>query len=202
MKLYISGNTHKPPGELREEYLRAAAEIKDIGHEPLNPFGLCDDGSMPPWPTLLEVLAHQCQGMYLLSGWQESELASTERYMCLITGKSIFYQSTEQERAAIDETKAAAVERIKEAIHEAMGMTLDEYRVHSRKTEYVFARMIFSHYGKRAGLSPEEISNCLDRNKSMIYHYFKRYADEVRYTPLFRGMAQKVDKFLQKNELL
>jgi len=202
MKLYISGNTNKPPAQLREEYLRAAVEITGIGHEPLNPFDLQSDGSMPPWPALLEVLAHQCQGMYLLDGWQESELASTERYMCLITGKSIFYQSTEQEGAAADAIKAAAVERIREAIHEATGMTIEQYRVHSRKTELVFARMIFSHYGKRAGLSPEEISICLDRNKSMIYHYFKGYADEVKYTPCFRTMAQKVDKFLQKSELV
>ena len=202
MKIYISANTNTAPDRLREDYLRAANQIRELGHEPLNPFDLQSDGSIPPWPECLEILAHQCQGLYLLDGWQESEQASVERYMCLVTGKQIFYQSSEQERAAIDETKAAAVERIKEAIHEATGMTLDQYRVHSRKTELVFARMIFSHYGKRAGLSPEEISSCLERNKSMIYHYFKGYANEVRYTPKFRCMAQKVDKFLQKSELL
>ena len=201
MKLYISGNTNKPPDQLREEYLKAALEITKIGHEPLNPFDLQGDGPMPPWPSRLEVLAYQCQGMYLLTGWQESEQASTERHMCLITGKCIFFQSTVQEKEAVDHVKAAAVERIKEAIHEVTGMTLDEYRVHSRKEEFVFARMIFSHYSKRVGLSPEEISTYLDRNKSMVYHYFKRYADEVRFTPCFRGMAQKVDKFLQKSEL-
>jgi hypothetical protein len=68
--------------------------------------------------------------------------------------------------------------------------------VHSRKTELVFARMIFSHYGKRAGLSPEEISICLDRNKSMIYHYFNRYGDECKYTPAFRKIALQVEQIL------
>lgn len=201
MKLYISGNTHNPPDQLREEYLKAAREIGLIGHEPFNPFDLQGDGSMPPWSERLEILALQCEGIYLLTGWQESEQASTERYMSLITGKNIFFQSTERAKAMFDQGKAIAIERIIEAIHEATGMTIEQYRPHSRKTELVFARMIFSHYAKRAGLNPEEISVCLERNKSMIYHYFKGYADEVRFTPKFRCLAQKVDKFLQKSEL-
>lgn len=201
MKLYISGNTHNPPDQLREEYTKAAREITAMGHEPLSPYDLQGDGSMPPWHDCLEALTYQCDGIYLLSGWQESEQASTERYNCLVTGKQIFYQSAEREQSAADDQKAAAIERIKEAIHEATGMTIEQYRPHSRKTELVFARMIFSHYAKRAGLNPEEISVCLERNKSMIYHYFKGYADEVRFTPKFRCLAQKVDKFLQKSEL-
>lgn len=201
MKLYISGNTHNPPDQLREEYTKAAREITAMGHEPLSPYDLQGDGSMPPWHDRLEALTYQCDGIYLLSGWQESEQASTERYNCLVTGKQIFYQSAEREQSAADDQKAAAIERIKEAIHEATGMTIEQYRPHSRKTELVFARMIFSHYAKRAGLNPEEISVCLEHNKSTIYHYFKGYADEVRFTPKFRYLAQKVDKFLQRSEL-
>jgi hypothetical protein len=202
MKLYISGNTNQPPDQTREEYSKAAREITKMGHEPMNPFDLpAGNTLLPPWHERLELLTYQCDGIYLLSSWQESEQASTERYNCLVTGKQIFYQSAEKEQSALDDRKSAAIERIKEAIHEATGMTIDQYRVHSRKEDYVFARMIFSHYGKRADLSPEEISICLNRNKSMVYHYFKRYADEVRYTPKFRCLAQKVDKFLQKSEL-
>ncbi len=200
MKLYISGNTNLPPEQLREEYLKAAREIAAMGHEPLNPFDLRDDGSLPSWPDRLEALTYQCEGIYLLSGWQESEQASTERYNCLVANRQIFYQSSEKEQSALDDRKSAAIERIKEAIHEATGMTIEQYRERGRKEEYVFARMIFSHYGRRADLSPEEISVCLGRSKSMVYHYFKHYANEVRFMPRFRCMAQKVDKFLQKCE--
>jgi hypothetical protein len=200
MKLYISGNTNLPPDQLREEYRKAVREIGEMGHESLNPFDLLNDGSLPSWPERLEALTYQCEGIYLLSGWQESEQASTERYNCLVTGKQIFYQSTEKEQSVLDDRKSAAIERIKEAIHEATGMTIEQYRERGRKEEYVFARMIFSHYGRRADLSPEEISVCLGRSKSMVYHYFKHYANEVRFMPRFRCMAQKVDKFLQKCE--
>jgi hypothetical protein len=200
MKLFISGNTNQPPDQLREEYTKAAREITKMGHEPMNPFDLQSDGSLPPWHERLEILALQCEGIYLLSGWQESEQASTERYNCLVANRQIFYQSSEKEQSALDDRKSAAIERIKEAIHEATGITIEQYRERGRKEEYVFARMIFSHYGKRADLTPEEISICLDRSKSIVYHYFKHYANEVRYTPRFRCIAQKVDKFLQKCE--
>ena len=201
MKLFISGNTNQPPDQLREEYTKASREITKLGHQALNPFDLPGgDISLPPWHERLEALTYQCEGIYLLSDWQESEQASTERYNCLVTGKQIFYQSAEKEQSALDDRKSAAIERIKEAIHEATGMTIEQYRERGRKEEYVFARMIFSHYGKRADLSPEEISVCLDRSKSMVYHYFKHYANEVRFMPRFRCMAQKVDKFLQKCE--
>ena len=201
MKLFISGNTSLPPNQLREEYLKAAREVTTMGHDPLNPFDLPGgDTSLPPWHDRLEALTYQCEGIYLLSGWQESEQASTERYNCLVTGKQIFYQSTEEYQTLHDDHKAVAIERIKEAIHEVTGMTIEQVKIRSRKEDYFFARMIFSHYAKRADLSPEEIGNCLGRSKSIVYHYCKHYANEVRYTPRFRCMAQKVDKFLQKCE--
>lgn len=195
MRIYISGNTNMPPGQLKEQYQVAAAELRKRNHEPFNPFDLQNDGQLPPWPQRLEYLSLECTGIYLIEGWQTSEQASTERYMCLITGKKVYYQASEREKYALDEVKVAAIERIKEAIHEASDMTIEQYRTHSRKEEHVFARMIFSHHGKRAGLSPDEISGCLCISRSMVYHYFKRYGDEYKYTPGFRCMAQKVDKF-------
>jgi AraC-like DNA-binding protein len=196
MKIYISGNTNLHPTLLKEQYRIAAREIESLNHEPVNPFDLLPSGELPPWPQRLEILSLQCHGIYLIDGWQKSEQASTERYMCRVTGKEIFYQVAEQERAVADEQKATAVERIKEAIHEATGMTIEQYRTRSRKEDYIFARMIFSHHSKRAGLSPDEISLCLHISRSMIYHYFERYNDECRFTPKFRCMAKKVDKFL------
>jgi hypothetical protein len=202
MKLFISGNTAMPPDQLREQYQNAAQEIVKLGHEPLDPFDLPGgDINLPPWPDRIEALTYECDGIYLLSGWQENEQASTERYSCLVTGKQIFYQSTEREQTVSDDRKAAIIERIKAAIHEATGMTIEEYRIHSRKEGYVFARMLFAHYCKRSDLNPEEISICLDRNKSMVYHYFKLYSNEVKFNHRFRFMAQKVDKFLQICEL-
>jgi len=198
MKIYISGNTNLPPGQLREQYKAATNDIQSMKHEPVNPFDLLPGDELPPWHERLEILTYQCDGIYLLSGWQESEQASTERYNCLVTGKQIFYQSTCEEQALINESKAIAVERIKEAIHEATGMTIEQYRTRSRRDEYIFARMIFSHHSERAGLSPDEISRHLGISRSMVYHYYLRYGDEYKYTPRFRCMAQKVDRFFSK----
>lgn len=178
----------------REIYSSAAAEIQKLGHQPFDPYG--SDGALLPWPFRLEALMQKCQGLYLLKGWQTSVEATIERHICLRTGKAIFFQSEEERKSARDQQKLLVSIRIQEAIHEATGMTLEQYRVHSRKEEYVFARMIYAHQGKRLGLSPEDSARDLNISRSMIYRYMMKYPDEVKYNAEFRSMAERVDKIL------
>jgi len=178
----------------REIYSSAAAEIQKLGHQPFDPYG--SDGALLPWPFRLEALMQKCQGLYLLKGWQTSVEATIERHICLRTGKAIFFQSAEERKKGLDQEKQAVIERILEAIHEATGLTVEEFRVHSRVEELFFARMIFSYHCSREGLTPEEICPILDRNKSMVYHYLNRFKDECKFTPAFRKTADQVDKIL------
>jgi len=190
MKIYVA--TLSPPEEFRGFYSSAAAEIQKLGHMPYDPFG--PDGALLPWPSRLEALiGSQCQGLYLLKGWQNSVYATVEHHICLKTGKVILFQSAEERKSTLDQEKLAIIEKVTGAIHEATGMTIEEYRIRLRKETNVFARMIFSHHCIRAGLTPSEIGTVLDRNKSMIYHYFNRYDDECKYTPSFRETAAWVD---------
>lgn len=194
MMIYTS-SVCQPEERFRIVYSQAALEIEKLGHVPVSPYG--PKGSLLPWPLRLEALiGQQCQGLYLLKGWHNSVEATIERHICLTTGKLILFQSTEERKSTLSQEKHAIIERVQGAIHEATGMTLEEYRIRRRKEHFVFARMIFSHHCIRAGLSPEEISVCLDRNKSMIYHYLNRYNDECKYTPAFREIAAQVDQIL------
>lgn len=192
MLIYVASLS--PPEEFRGFYSSAAAEILKLGHEPFNPYGI--DGALLPWPNRLEVLMRECQGLYLLKGWQNSPEACIERHVSLGTGKVILFQSVEERKSARDQQKLVISVRIQEAIHEATGMTIDQYRVHSRKEEYVFARMIYAHQGKRLGLSPEDSARDLNISRSMIYRYMMKYPDEVKYNSDFRSMAERVDKIL------
>ena len=192
MLIYVASLS--PPEEFRGFYSSAAAEILKLGHEPFNPYG--SDGALLPWPFRLEALMQKCQGLYLLKGWQNSPEACIERHVSLGTGKAILFQSVEERKSARDQQKLVISVRIQEAIHEATGMTIDQYRVHSRVEGLFYARMIFAHQGKRLRLHPDDTAQDLNVSKSMIYHYLKKYGDEVMYNSEFRGMAERVDKIL------
>ena len=192
MLIYVASLS--PPEEFRGFYSSAAAEILKLGHEPFNPYGI--DGALLPWPNRLEVLMRECQGLYLLKGWQNSPEACIERHVSLGTGKVILFQSVEERKSARDQQKLVISVRIQEAIHEATGMTIDQYRVHSRVEGLFYARMIFAHQGKRLGLHPDDTAQDLNVSKSMIYHYLKKYVDEVTYNSEFRDMAERVDNIL------
>ena len=178
----------------REIYSSAAAEILKLGHQAFDPYG--SDGALLPWPFRLEALIQKCQGLYLLKGWQQSPLACIERHIAIGTGKIILFQSTEERKNARDQQKQIISLRIQEAIHEATGMTIEQYRIHSRKEELVFARMIYAHLAKKFGLHPDDTAEELAFSSSIIYHYLKIYADEVRFNSEFRIMAERVDKIL------
>ena len=193
MLIYIA-TTPQLEESSREIYSSAAAEILKLGHQPFDPYG--SDGALPSWPFRLEILIQKCQGLYLLKGWQNSPFACIERHVSLGTGKIILFQSAEERKSARDQQKQIISGRIQEAIHEATGMTIEQYRVHSRKEEFVFARMIYAHLGKRLGLHPDDTAQDLNVSSSMIYHYLKKYGDEVMYNSEFRGMAERVDKIL------
>jgi len=193
MKIYVA--TLSPPEEFRGFYSSAAAEIQKLGHQPFDPYG--PDGARLPWPCLLETLiGPQCQGLYLLKGWQNSVEATVERHICLRTGKVILFQSAEERKKSLDQEKLAIAGRIQEALHEVTGLTPLQYNVRCRQDDLVFARMVFAYHGRRMGLSPDEISKELNISKSMVYHYLKIYPDEVKYNPKFRDMAEGVDKIL------
>jgi hypothetical protein len=193
MIIYTS-TPYQAEESFREILSQAAMEIGKLGHQPFAPYG--SDGALLPWPFRLEGLMRQCQGIYLLQGWQQSAEACIERHVCLRTGKAIFFQSAEERKSARDQQKQIISGRIQEAIHEASGMTIEQYRIHSRKEEFLFARMIYAHQGKRLGLHPDDTAKDLNISRSMIYHYLQKYGDEVMYNSEFRGMAEMVDKIL------
>ena len=69
MQIYVASSPQLEESS-REIYSSAAAEILKLGHQPFDPYG--SDGALLPWPFRLEALMGQCQGLYLLKGWQNT----------------------------------------------------------------------------------------------------------------------------------
>ena len=95
MKLYISGKisgtdlTHT-----RKRFSDAADKLQALGHEVVNP--LCNGLSeTDPWEAhMVKDIANllQCEGIYMLSDWEESRGARIEYAIAKEIGLKVFYE--------------------------------------------------------------------------------------------------------------
>ena len=88
--------------------------------------------------------------------------------------------------------------KIKNAIHEVTGLKFNEYTTPSRERRFFFARILFAYHCHQNNMTPSEIANLLNRDRTSIFHFLKKYKDEITYNPKFRALAQRVDNILNK----
>lgn len=99
MKIYISGKiTGLNYQDAFDIFEAAETDLRGKGVEPINP--MKSEGEVPGkrWAEYIAediLLIDQCDGIYMLPNWQDSNGAKLERYMCELTGKPIFYAETE-----------------------------------------------------------------------------------------------------------
>lgn len=107
MKIYISGGISGLPTEQRkQQFATAAAQIRTVGHEPVNPFECIPESHNGPCPRgYAEGESHSsachlkgdilalldCDGIYMLDGWELSRGARLEHSIACDTGKIIWY---------------------------------------------------------------------------------------------------------------
>ena len=102
------------------------------------------------------------------------------------------------------------VAKIQNAIHEATGMAFEVYSTekseglrkisangrtikYERKQNLCFARLIFAHH---CDLNNIDFLRYFNFDRTMIYHYRRKYEVEKRYNPKFREIAMRVEEIL------
>lgn len=99
MRIYISGPIS---GQDRirtvDRFNNTARIIEEAGHRAINPINIAGWGL--EWSTYMQIAFDVLKSgdvdvVYMLSGWQESNGASLERYMAIIKGIPVAYQSAE-----------------------------------------------------------------------------------------------------------
>lgn len=81
MKIYISGKiTGLPIQEAQNNFEAAEKRLKSEGHEPINPMKLPHEHGKTWSEYMKEDIKAllECDGIYMLVGWQESKGACTE----------------------------------------------------------------------------------------------------------------------------
>lgn len=96
MKIYISGPITGKPNKNKEAFYEASERLKELHHEPLNPFDLDYEGFNPTedWVTFLKrdlKALIDCDAICLLSGWEESKGACLEVEVAKQLSLPIYY---------------------------------------------------------------------------------------------------------------
>lgn len=195
MKVFISGPSIDRLEALMDNYLRAEKLLLDLGHKPVNIFNI-NPNIFFSLPLRMEILS-SCNGILLLEGWIQSPESRLEKYYCENNDREILFPS----RLECSQTKNAGLDekvcRIKEVIHQATGLSFDEYKGGTRGTNKAYyARLLFSHFSNTLGLSPRETILYLERDLTTILHHLSKYKGEYKFNPMFKGLADKVEDYL------
>ena len=97
MKIYISGPiSGRDPDKVRTAFETAEKEIREKGHEPVNPYKLQTilDPATTDWAQYMHValaLVKVCDAIYMLPGWKKSAGAGYEHILAEDEHKHIFY---------------------------------------------------------------------------------------------------------------
>ena len=108
MIIYISG---KITGEIgyRKKFYKAELHLKHLGHKPVNPafIGSLVSDTLPFEPshdTYLKIdlaILKECEGIYLLKGFEDSNGAREEHAKAVQLGLPVFFQGDEQSEAEL-----------------------------------------------------------------------------------------------------
>jgi len=196
MKIYISGRiTGLDYTYVVKKFNDAKDLLESLGFEVINPLnnGL---GQSHTWRQHIvrdvEMLL-PCEAIYMLDNWMDSVGAGIEYDISMRTGKDILFETN------IVQNKKN-MSKIKDAIHEITGMPFNEYITKSRKSNQCFSRMMFVHHCRDCNMKLEFIAKQINRDHTSIIYLLKKYEDEINYNPVFRDMAIKVDKILNRDD--
>ena len=88
------------------------------------------------------------------------------------------------------------VKNIEQAVQRVTGLRLEDYSTKSRAREVFDARVIFVHECAKIGMSVAAISKIINRARATVMYAQNVYADNVKYDPDFREIAEEVERIL------
>ncbi|KAA6327434.1 Chromosomal replication initiator protein DnaA [termite gut metagenome] len=198
MQIYISGKISGLPLQKAKDKFQSAQELlEDLGLEVINPL---NNGLNPNHDWKKQFVRNienllSCQAIYLLKDWTDSKRARIEKNMADEWGMDIWFESNVLRNQNV-------LLPIRHAIHEATGMSFKDYTTKSRKMDAFFARMIFVYHCRQNKMKLTDIAKQVNRDRTSMLHYLKKYKEEAKYNPHFGALTQRVDDLLHKTILL
>ncbi len=99
MKIYISGKiSGMDYTDAFNRFETVENFLHDLGHDPVNPMKSAGEVPGKRWTEYMAediLLIDECDAIYMMANWQDSNGAKVERYLCEVTGKAIFYEASD-----------------------------------------------------------------------------------------------------------
>lgn len=190
-KVYISGKISDLPIELAKQKFAAAAQlVEQLGHEAVSPFsnGLHDDA---PWESHMvkdiEMLLG-CDAIYMLPCWEDSKGARIEKHIAEVTNKAIYEMHADKSKGGLFITYFY---KVVDLACDAYGVKQEAFFSKYRCLPLVHARMIVTHVLTLNGVHESRIAKLLNRDRTTVLHYLKKFENECRY-PIFKSNVKHV----------
>ena len=84
-----------------------------------------------------------------------------------------------------------------EAIQKAIGVSKDEITSPGKRKSFCYARVIYSNI-RHLEVSEHVIAEEINRHRTTVLYYFKKYEDFFNYVPEFREFVKKIKSELGK----
>jgi hypothetical protein len=127
----------------------------------------------------------------LLDNWEFSEWSSIEYYIALMLGKTILYESKEQNNT----THINIVSEVKQAVHKVTGLHFNEY-YNNRMGRSLEARLLFVSFCDHYKVKADLIESSLRITHATHLRIKRQFNDAVRYHKYFRDKAMKIKQIL------
>lgn len=193
--IYISGQITGLELEIAQQnFIEAAELLSCLGVDPVNPFenGLTQEHSWEQHMLRDIEMLMSCDGVFMLSNWTKSRGARIERNVAIETGKIILYESLIND----DYRKIRA---IKNAINDVLLLKYEDYTQASRRIDFHFARLIFTHQVQKLEcMELHDVATSLHRSYSNVRKYISKYCKEYAVNKQFRAAADKTDSLITK----
>jgi len=195
MKIYLSGNIEQANFEEAKVKFKEAQEfLWNLNFSVVNPLrsGLYEDDFFEQRVMKRIKLLLPCNAIYLFDGWKESVEAGIEHDIAVRTNKLIYYET---DILTNDEYNVFV---IKNAIYQATGSKFNEYTTKRQDRYGTNLRMIFAYNCSLKSIHPNIIAKSINRDRSLVFYYLKKYNDLIKFDPEFRLLARKVDNILKQ----
>lgn len=174
MKIYISGDRRQ-----RNAFANAVVKLRDKGYDPVNPLTYPAGDNIASSTASHIVRLFACDAVYLLPSGENSSRSKVECQVAFQSGKPVIYGKEQ-------------LNDIQTALLGVTNVHWDDIAGVCRDPICVYTRIIFAHHAYYGCGCMKKVANILNRSRTTIKHYLRKYNELMDDGSQFRTLADRM----------